>query len=191
MTLSTAFIDTARVYGAESVELEWRLPVVHSSLATGMMRVLEACPEFTALETVTTRDEYSDGDCRRITPKDGEPLYLYKRRVARDTRGAATATVALERYGDPPGEATPFPTYREKTRRRWAWRCWEVHVTEFYTNDARYKDSDGVLYDIELEFQPTTDEMYIYPLDTIVAWGDTLIQELQQEARKSLSLQKA
>jgi hypothetical protein len=191
MAISTAFIDTARVYGAESVEMEWRLPVVHRSLATGMARVLDSCPEFTALETVATRDEYSDGDCRRITPKDGEAQYLYKRRVVREPRGPATTTVSLERYGDPPEEKTPFPTYREKTRRRWAWRCWEVHVTEFYTNDARYKDSDGVLYDIELEFQPTRDETYIYPIDTIVSWGDTLIQELQQEALRSLSLQKA
>lgn len=186
-----AFLDTARTYGAESVELEWRLPMAHPSLAEGVTRLLDASPQFTTLDPVESRDEYSDGDCRRITYPDGRVDHLYKRRIAKDSVDGATRAVSLERYGDPPGGEVQFRMYRAKTRRRWAWRCWQVHITAFHTNDERYSDSDGLLYDIELELQPTADDMYRYTVDTIVGWGDTLIHELAQEARTSTSSAKA
>jgi hypothetical protein len=188
MDIVPAFLDTARTYGAESVEMEWRLPLAHPTLAKAMVNVLTSSPAFDALDTIDTKEEYSDGDCRRITC--GETVsFLYKRRITRQSRGPSTVTVSLERFGNSPGDVA-FPIYREKHRQRWRWRCWEVHITEFYTNDHRYKDSDGVLYDIELEFQPTMDDIYKYPIDTIVRWGDSIIQGLKQAALISTSSQK-
>jgi hypothetical protein len=193
MNLSTAFLETARTYGAESVEMEWRLSMVHPSLVKAMTTTLQSSPAFEDIGTVETTEEYSEGDCRRITTKDStdDVQYLYKRRMAKATGpGPATVTVSLERYGQSPGDQTPFPVYRKKTRRKWRWRCWEVHITEFYTNDSRYTDSDTVLHDIELEFQPTADEIYMYPISTIIDWGHDLIQGLEQAALISTSSEK-
>lgn len=184
----SAFLDTAWTYGAESVELEWRLPAVHESLAKGMIAMLESCDAFRDIGTVTTRDEYSDTECRKITHADGRVDHLWKRRILKESvdPGAVTRAVSLERYGDPP-EGAQFRIYRNKTRRQWAWRCWQVHITEYQTNDPRYSDSDGLLYDIELEFQPRERDMYTYTVDVLVAWGDRLIQELANASRRSTS----
>jgi len=183
---ASAFLDTAWTYGAESVEMEWRLQTVHESLAKAMTTMLDSCDAFRDAGTVTTRDEYSDSECRRITHPDGRVDHLWKRRILKEPVDGATRTVSLERYGDPPGGAE-FGIYRNKTRRQWGWRCWQVHITEYQTNDPRYSDSDGLLYDIELEFQPQERDMYKYTVDVIVAWGDRLIHELVNASRRSTS----
>lgn len=178
--LTRAFLETAYTYGVDGIELEFRLPLVHRSLVERVTALLERTPAFRDLGTVETKEEYSGGDARRVTSADGTVRTLYKRRIDKAAiDGPVVGTVSLERWmdGEPPHDQS-FPTYRKKTRRRFAHRCWEVHLTSFQTNDPRLSDQDGLLYDIELELDPASDELFVYTVDYMVQWGVSLLQQM-------------
>lgn len=187
--LGQSMLDGAKVYGLESLELEFRFQMVHPSLAASLERVLSASPAFVPCPSEHTKESYArTGECRRIAypAQEGRSdVYLYKKRLAKENRAPpVSVTVSLERPGDPPVDET-FPVYREKFRSRWAYRCWEIHLTRFRTNDARFADADSALWDIEIELQTDHQDVYMYTLDALIAWGDRLCEELRDQLEKT------
>lgn len=181
-TAVETFLQTAFTYGQDGIELEFRLPLVHRTLHDRVAALLEATPAFRSLGTTTTVEAYSAGDARRVTDETGTVRTLYKRRLSKTAlESGEIVAVSLERWAD--GDVDErFPTYRKKTRTKYGFRCWEVHLTSFQTNDPRLSDQDGFLYDIELELQPNADELYHYTVSAIADWGHALLHEMVTNA---------
>jgi len=189
--LVRTFLETCRLYGQEGVELEFRVPCVHKTVFDGFKRVLDASPAFENCGHEETKEEYaSEGDARRITHEEtGHVGYLYKQRMIKrpidDGSLPVIGTVSVEQWGEP--VEARFPIYRRKQRDKYRYRCWEVHLTSFQTNDPRYSDQDGALYDIEIELQPYADDMYKYTVDVLLPWGATILYELYALSGKDVS----
>ena len=187
VALANAFLDTAIVYGSEHVELEFRRGApVHPSSVDRIRRALAASPLFQEIGTVETREEYSDGDARRVTwLETGGVDHVYKKRIARVDLSSPgeSATVSLETWGPPPDPPATFQVYRKKRRTKWRYRCWEVHITAIQTNDPRFKDGDSEVYDIELELQTGGKELYQYTVDALIEWGHAIFDHLIRDSQ--------
>lgn len=175
-------------WGAESIEIEFRLGKISPQMYRAILKKLTDCPTIHQVPAQPkTREEFNGTDARLVQDvlEGGtlaNPRTVYKKKlVTQDLPGGIRLQVCLERPGPHQGDdAPPRTIYRIKDRQSFTFGgVWRFDLTTVETNDPRYSDSDDLLYEAEIELLSNSDAMYYYTVDHLLQWGQMLALELQ------------
>jgi len=171
--------DQIKKYGAESVEMEFKLGKVTRHRYDAIRRHVAKDTRYRPLNQSHERNEYNGTDARRVHTDDGRSFTLYKKRLLSIPFETGKFDVSLERPGEP--SSARYTIFRDKYRESYcANDVWRLDITRIRTNDPQYADCDDELFEVELELILTSEMMLYYTLDFALHMGHELFMNLLQ-----------
>lgn len=193
-----ALATALHTYGHDRLELEFRLGhSVAGAFVPGVARetwdvlkaALDASSAFEVVVTDTREVISDDGSGSKfVVDMSGKAPahWMHKKRLWHfdsDTGSTWCCRMAASlEIVDPPGTQPPPPPTGHKFERRkerysYRYRCWSFDLTKVAGNLPHQLDTDGVVYEVEIELADPT-ELFARPLPEVVEWGNKLVGDV-------------
>lgn len=173
-------------WGAESIEVEFRLGKIPKSKFISIVDALSKCPAVHEIPRTRTREEFNGSEARLVRDiaqndnLENERTMYKKKLVNMAAPSGVRLQVSIERPGNPNTER-PYTMYRIKDRRSFVFEgLWRFDLTVVETNDPRYSDADDFMYEAEIELMTSSDAMYFFTVEHLLTWGTEISKQLNE-----------
>lgn len=187
--LPDEFANALHHYGAETLELEWRLGTFQGSQGfvaglpqkefEALQHALNASPVWTTVESQSMHERVDPHTQRKLV---NNTHWMTKTRVLTvdypPRVRVSLATEVVEPVTETLSEKA-FGYQRFKERTSYRYRCWSVDLTKVVSTADR--DSDVTTYEVEIELIDK-DELFVRPIWNVIHWGHTLANDMLQLA---------